>query len=143
MKRVAIIVGIVAAIVVVGLVGFEIGRQNNLWGVPDRLRTIRAESMASTDLLGLKLIKAEQSGANSPTTKTTLPYVSRIFETDGDVKATKARIITAAEADGWVNIPEMTLDDYWQAKKKIGDFELIMSIRTDSATNKHIELRIS
>lgn len=137
---------IIVRVLLVALLAFgvyELGRYANLWGEPNELRVIKSESLASTDLLGLKLVEAEQMGEGSLVGKTVSPNVTRTFEAEkGNIEATKRRIIKYAESEGWVHDPTYQGENSWRAHKKSGRFELTIIVKNSLRYENAVEVKI-
>lgn len=131
------------AVILTVLGGYEIGRHNHLWGEPDELRVIKSEKMASSDLLGLEVINTIENGAGSMVSKTVSPSVSRTFRVkEGEIDATKQKIIELAEEDGWKHDTKLNHTDTWRGKKRVGKFDLFIAIRKSYSFENAIEVEI-
>ena len=138
--------GMIVRVLLVALLTFgvyELGRYANLWDEPNELRAIKSESLASTELLGLKLVKAEQMGEGSVVGKSVSPNITRIFKAKkDDAEATKRQIIKYAESEGWAYDPSISNDDSWWGRKTVGRFDLGISIKKSLRYDDSVEVGI-
>ena len=117
MKRLVIIVGaiIISIAFIAGII--ELGRKAKLWGKPDELIAIRAESIVDSKLLGLELERRDEHGSYTLFEKRS-PSVTLTFKSD-DPPATKDKIVKFAEDDGWVQDEDWSKNDnkQWYGRK--------------------------
>ncbi|QQS17398.1 hypothetical protein IPL44_03830 [Candidatus Saccharibacteria bacterium] len=132
---------VIWAVVIAVIFGvLELGRRAGYWGEPDALRAIKAEKIASKDLLGLELISQDETGKKSLfMIEGTSPSVERTFKPkDGDVEVTLYEIIKYAESEGWKH--DNSLSYAWVARKYFREIELVMSVED---SEDHIIVRVS
>ena len=116
---------IVIVIVSAAFIAYEAGRHANYWGEPNELRAIKAEKLASKDLLGLELVEALEYGKNSLFRKTTSPQIERTFYSLGlSTAELQSKIVSYAEKDGWVKIEGHAPEGAWWASKDVKGLDL-------------------
>ena len=132
MKRLVIIVGaiIISIAFIAGII--ELGRKAKLWGKPDELIAIRAESIVDSKLLGLGLERRDEHGSYTLFEKRS-PSVTLTFKSD-DPPATKDKIVKFAEDDGWIYTDTAKTYDAWRAQKYVKDIKLILSIEAEKSS---------
>lgn len=108
-SRAPVVVASVVAfclLVVVGLGVWNHGRNAYWWGTSDRMRVLLSDPLASTTLLGLPLLRHEQTEPVGPLGKPNGDFVTNVFASDvGELQQTQSRIVDEAERVGWTRDP--------------------------------------
>lgn len=130
-KRQTVKNALIFSIIIIAILGIgELGRKAGYWGEPDALRLIKAEKIASKDLLGLELVESEQFGDGILLQRKVNPSIRNAFNPrNGDVDKTISEIVQYAESDGWTQ--DKFFQNDWVGNKYPRDnIELVMSLDT-------------
>lgn len=147
-KRSLIVGAVVLIVLAFAAYGvYEFGRNDQWWGETDAVRTLKADPMAATDLLGLELAHAEQPEPAGFLRKSNPPIINRWFSLKNkDSEEVQRQTIELAEKHGWVNDASSSTDEYWNGTKRDYQGNIIsiniQSEKSNDRTGSELNVRL-